>query len=81
MLVLTRSLNESVVIADDIEVTIVEIRADKVKLGIQAQKGIPVYRKEIYQVIQKQNLDAAQAAATELQGLEVEAVSGRVVSE
>ena len=81
MLVLTRSLNESVVIGDDVEVTIVEIRADKVRLGIQAQKGIPVYRKEIYKAIQKQNIDADQAAATELQGLEGEAVGGRVVSE
>lgn len=72
MLVLTRCLNESVVIGDDIEVTVVEIRPDKVRLGIQAQKSIPVYRKEIYEAIQKQNIEAAQAAAADLQRLEDE---------
>src|SRR5689334_20046112 len=48
MLVLSRKVHESVVIDDDITVTIVDILADKVRLGIQIPKGLSVYRKEIY---------------------------------
>jgi len=76
MLVLTRSLNESIVIGDDIEIVVVEIRPEKVRLGIRAQKSIPVYRKEIYEAIQKQNIEAAQAAEADLQTLEDELKAG-----
>lgn len=72
MLVLTRSLNESIIIGDDIVVTVVEIRSDKVRLGIEAQKSIPIYRKELYETIQKQNIEAARVAAADLQELEDE---------
>ena len=51
MLVLTRKLNESIVIRDDIVVTIVEIRGDRVRLGIQAPKDISVHREEVYKAI------------------------------
>ena len=54
MLVLSRCKDESIVIGDDIEITIVDIRGDKVRLGIVAPKDIPVHRREIYDAIQKE---------------------------
>ncbi len=51
MLVLSRKKNESVVINDNITIVIVEIRGDKVRLGIEAPKDVPVHRKEIYDAI------------------------------
>ena len=62
MLVLTRKLNESIMIGDEIEVKIVEIRGDAIKLGISAPKRITVHRKEIYLAIQKENIDASKSA-------------------
>ena len=52
MLVLSRQRDETIVIGDDIEVTIVDIRGDKVRLGINAPKSIPVHRKEVYDEVQ-----------------------------
>ena len=52
MLVLSRKKNESVVINDHITIVVVEIRGDKVRLGIEAPKDVPVHRKEIYDAIQ-----------------------------
>lgn len=57
MLVLSRKRDESIVIADLVEITVVEIRGDKVRLGIQAPKDIPVHRKEVWVEIQKENGD------------------------
>ena len=54
MLVLSRKKNESIVINNNITVTVVEIRGDKVRLGIQAPKEIPVHRREIYAAIHAQ---------------------------
>lgn len=51
MLVLSRKKNESIVIDNDVVVTIVEIRGDKVRLGIQAPKDRPVHREEVYEAI------------------------------
>lgn len=51
MLVLSRKLNESVVINDNVTITIVEIRGDKVRLGIKAPREIPVHRQEVYDMI------------------------------
>ena len=48
MLVLTRTLNESIVIGDDIEISIVEVRGDKVRIGIKAPPSVTVHRKEVY---------------------------------
>lgn len=56
MLVLSRKNNESIVINDDLIVTVVEIRGDKVRLGIEAPKNVPVHRKEVYEAIKKQEL-------------------------
>ena len=52
MLVLSRKKNESIVINDNITIVVVEIRGDKVRLGIEAPKDVPVHRKEIYDAIQ-----------------------------
>ncbi|MDD5134023.1 MAG: carbon storage regulator CsrA [Phycisphaerae bacterium] len=54
MLVLSRQKNESIVIGDDVEITIVDVRGDKVRLGITAPKAISVHRKEIYEAIQRE---------------------------
>lgn len=58
MLVLTRKLEESIVIADDIVITILSIDRDKVKIGIAAPRDVPVMRKELYEAVQEQNLIA-----------------------
>lgn len=59
MLALSRKEGESIVIGNDIEVTILEIRGEQIKIGINAPKSVPIYRKEIYQQIQKMNQEAA----------------------
>jgi carbon storage regulator len=58
MLVLARRLNESIIIGDDIEVVVIDIKGDQVKLGIRAPKRISVHRKEIYEEIQQENIAA-----------------------
>ena len=59
MLVLSRHRDESIMIGDDIVVTIVDIRGDKVRLGIDAPQHVPVHRQEIYEAIQRENRKAA----------------------
>jgi carbon storage regulator len=54
MLVLSRQRDESIMIGDDVEITIVDVRGDKVRLGITAPKHIPVHRREIYDAIQRE---------------------------
>jgi carbon storage regulator len=54
MLVLSRQKDESIMIGDDVEITIVDVRGDKVRLGIEAPKSIPVHRKEVYEAIQRE---------------------------
>lgn len=58
MLVLSRKKNESIVINNDITIIVVEIRGDKVRLGIDAPKEIPVHRQEVYDAIQRSNAEA-----------------------
>ena len=62
MLVLSRQRDESIVIGDDIVITVVDIRGDKVRLGITAPTSVPVHRKEVYNAIQREN-----QASTEVQ--------------
>jgi len=61
MLILSRKVDESIIIGDDIFVSIVDIKGDQVKLGIQAPKDVKVYRQEVYEAIQSENVAAAQA--------------------
>lgn len=61
MLALARKINQSIMIGNDVEITLLEIKGDQVKLGITAPKSVPVYRKEIYAQIQEENKSAGQA--------------------
>ena len=70
MLVLSRQKDESIVIGDDIEITIVDIRGDKVRLGIAAPSEIPVHRKEVYEAIQRENVQAAQVKPGDVAGVD-----------
>ncbi len=54
MLVLTRHKDESIIIGDDIEITIIDVRGDKVRLGINAPREVSVHRKEVYEAIQRE---------------------------
>jgi carbon storage regulator len=58
MLALSRKAGESIVINNDIEVTILEIKGDQVKIGIAAPRSVPIYRKELYLQIQESNKEA-----------------------
>lgn len=55
MLVLSRKKNESIVINNDIKIVVVEIRGDKVRLGVEAPREVPVHRREVYDAIQRNN--------------------------
>jgi carbon storage regulator len=61
VLVLSRRRDESIVIGDSIKITVVDVRGDTVRLGITAPKSVTVYRQEIYDAIQRENLEAAGA--------------------
>lgn len=61
MLALTRKKGESIILNNDIEISILELRGDQVKIGISAPKEVPVYRKEVYLQIQKENEAASSA--------------------
>ena len=65
MLALSRKKNEALVINNDIEITILDIRGDQVKIGISAPKEVPIYRKEVYLQIQEANKEAMSAAKLE----------------
>ena len=62
MLALTRKKGESLVINNNIEVTVLEIRGDQIKIGISAPKEVPIYRKEVYLQIQNENQAVAKGA-------------------
>lgn len=64
MLVLSRQLDESIMIGDDIVITVVDIRGDKIRIGIAAPADVPVHRQEVYETIQRENMEAAFAAAS-----------------
>lgn len=69
MLVLTRKLNESIKIGDDVEVTVIGVEGDQVKLGINAPRNIDIHRKEIYLAIQEENTAAAEGSLDVLKQL------------
>jgi len=65
MLVLTRKSNQSIMIGDEIEVSVLAIMGEKVRIGIQAPRDVPVFRKEVYLEIQQENLAAGDDGARE----------------
>ena len=65
MLALSRKKNEALVINNNIEITILEIKGDQVKIGIDAPKEVPVYRKEVYVQIQEANKEAMNVASAD----------------
>jgi carbon storage regulator len=70
MLILARRIGESIVIGDQVEVSVVDIKGDQVKLGIAAPRSVPVFRREVYQAIQEENRRAAVAQPGSLPRLE-----------
>lgn len=69
MLVLSRQRDETIMIGDEIEITVVDIRGDKVRLGITAPTRIAVHRKEVYEAIKRENEQASRLAGAELPSL------------
>jgi len=69
MLVLSRQRDETIMIGDEIEISVVDIRGDKVRLGINAPTRIAVHRKEVYDAIKRENTQAARLGTTDLDSL------------
>lgn len=63
MLVLSRQRDESIIIGDNVVITVVDVRGDKVRLGIDAPVEIPVHRREVYEAIQRENRRASEISA------------------
>ncbi|MGC8782947.1 MAG: carbon storage regulator CsrA [Armatimonadota bacterium] len=70
MLVLTRKVNQSIVIGDEIEVVVLEVRGEQVRIGVRAPRTIAVHRKEIYEQIRQENLNAASVSTDDLASLQ-----------
>lgn len=68
MLVLTRKKDQSIVINDDIEVTVLDIQGDQVRIGISAPKNVSIHRKELFLEIQEENKRAAEVKTVDLNG-------------
>ncbi|MBL8746713.1 MAG: carbon storage regulator CsrA [Phycisphaerae bacterium] len=82
MLVLSRQRDETIMIGDDVEITIVDVRGDKVRLGITAPARIAVHRKEVYEAIRAENEQAARSSGDPFGGLKqpLGAGGGRIKS-
>ena len=65
MLALSRKKNEAIVVNNNVEITILEVKGDQVKIGISAPKEVPIYRKEVYLQIQEANKEAGNAEGIE----------------
>jgi len=70
MLVLSRQKNEAIMIGDDIEITIVDVRGDRVRLGITAPQSVSVHRKEVYEAIRRENIEASRTKISDLSALD-----------
>ena len=77
MLILARKINESIMIGDQIEISIVDIKGDQVKLGISAPLQVKVFRREVYRMIQEENRQAAMAKPDFLPTIEGLPTTGR----
>ncbi len=64
MLILSRKVNEKIMIGDDVSVSVIEIRGDQVKLGVDAPRSVKVFRREVFDAIMAENRAAAEGAAT-----------------
>lgn len=64
MLVLTRKTDQSIMVGSDIEITILEVRGEQVRIGIRAPRNVTVHRKEVFEQISQENRSAAEAPAT-----------------
>lgn len=65
MLALSRKKNEAIIINNNVEITVIEVKGDQVKLGISAPKSVPIYRKEVYAQIQEANKEAMNSSGVE----------------
>ena len=70
MLVLSRQRDETIMIGDEVEITVVDIRGDKVRLGITAPRHIQVHRKEVYEAIKRENQQAARLKPDDVNKME-----------
>jgi carbon storage regulator len=77
MLVLSRQRDESIIIGDNIVVTVVDVRGDKVKLGIEAPQDISVHRREVYEAIRRENQQAVKLRPEDARGLSGPAAPNR----
>src|SRR3972149_390361 len=66
MLALSRQRDETIMIGDEVEITVVDIRGDKVRLGISAPRSIQVHRKEVFEAIKRENAEAANIGVSDL---------------
>ncbi len=69
MLILARKSNERIMIGDEIEISVIEIRGDQVKIGITAPPSVKIYRREVFDAIQAENQEAARTSPQDLSGL------------
>ena len=78
MLVLSRKKNESIVINDDITIVVVEIRGDKVRLGVEAPKEVPVHRNEVYEAIRRNQQPEKDVTTAEVSSADKSQAGGEV---
>ena len=81
MLVLSRQRDETIMIGDDVELTVVDVRGDKVRIGIKAPSHVAVHRKEVYDAIKRENEQASQLNDQELQRVKPQVARGRATPE
>ena len=81
MLVLSRKKNESIVINDDITIVVVEIRGDKVRLGVEAPKEIPVHRREVFDAIRRNQAAAEKETPGEAEAAKPDAAKAETTGE
>lgn len=70
MLVLTRKKGQSIMVGDDIEISVVDVGGDAVRIGIRAPREVSIHRREVYEAIREENIRAARAAAQSAEGLD-----------
>jgi carbon storage regulator len=79
MLILSRKTNEKIMIGDDISVTVIEIRGDQIRIGVDAPKQIKVYRQEVFDLVKAENRAAAAAEPAKLPELGIPVVREKVL--